>query len=562
MRLYRILFTWEFLERYLSFFKRSASVSYQAFWEVTIECYLIQGCASLDDLQTLINYRKYFQDAVVCYIILMKIDWSNMCCACDGKNGRVVDGTQVGYKSLSSLLVENWRVPPAGSSVKAQTPPGVLSFFSGAPPRQIELLEKFIRVYQRRDKKNNKRFINAKAGLELDEFQELLHSVQNSQHARVQLINCLLHFEPEVRTVQAKKGNSTHQFHHPNQIVKNLLTALVSGYPVQSLVPASSLRIRRELLGESSWTGDKLDSTMTELRAVAPIIYEFMFCCNSKDIQGVKSLLSELCNMTCSAFAASVPGFGVGSDAPQADSNDNYNTLLPGEANLNNTLLPGEANLNNTLLPGEANFNNTSGYTGALPAFFAGEEDYFATGHFYPNLPVKRFVPQYEKDKAAKSRTACNKFIRCAGKSTPGLFLCFCKKHGKLIGFHAMKYSESVRTVHNLLYSRFTRAPSIIIYDNCCNLHMYALAREPDFYNNTLFVIDRLHENSHGTCSPAYSCDRYVQLRDTNTQIAEQKNSLYVQKRAQLYAMGHFMFLFHLRYYTWACAGHSRIKVT
>jgi hypothetical protein len=175
------------------------------------------------------------------------------------------------------------------------------------------------------------------------------------------------------------------------------------------------------------------------------------------------------------------------------------------------------------------------------------------------NTPTIDRVPLYEKDKYLKSRTACNKFIRGAGKATPGLFLVFCKEHGKLIGFHAMKYSESERTVHNLLFSRFPEAPEIIIYDNCCNLHGYVLSRQAAYYKDTLFVIDRLHENSHGSYSPAYSSDKYIELRHTNTQIAEQKNSLYVQKRAQLYAMGHFMFLFHLRYYTWACARRSRI---
>jgi hypothetical protein len=94
-----------------------------------------------------------------------------------------------------------------------------------------------------------------------------------------------------------------------------------------------------------------------------------------------------------------------------------------------------------------------------------------------------------------------------------------------LIGFHAMKYSESDRTVHNLIYSRFPVAPGIIIYDNCCNLHLFALAREPLYYKDTLFDLDRLHENSHGCCSPAYSPDEHIQLRNANTQIAEQKKT-------------------------------------
>ena len=91
----------------------------------------------------------------------------------------------------------------------------------------------------------------------------------------------------------------------------------------------------------------------------------------------------------------------------------------------------------------------------------------------------------------------------------------------------------------------------------CCGQHLFGLAREPDFYRNMLCVLDRLHQSAHGACSPAYLPDLYLQLRRRNTQVCEQKNSLYVQKRAHFYAMSHFMFLFHLRYYTWARAQRS-----
>jgi hypothetical protein len=64
----------------------------------------------LDDLHSAMNVRKQFQDVVVFYIVLMGIDWNSMACDCKGKRGVVVDGTQVAYKSLSSLLSQNWRV--------------------------------------------------------------------------------------------------------------------------------------------------------------------------------------------------------------------------------------------------------------------------------------------------------------------------------------------------------------------------------------------------------------------------------------------------------------------
>ena len=105
--------------------------------------------------------------------------------------------------------------------------------------------------------------------------------------------------------------------------------------------------------------------------------------------------------------------------------------------------------------------------------------------------------------------------------------------------------------MHNLLYSRCVRAPKLIVYDNACNCHLFMMYREPFFYRDSRFCLDRLHENCHGSCSPTYAPDTQINLRNKNSQMAEQKNSTFVPKRAQFYAMGHFMFLFHLRYYIW-----------
>ena len=41
--------------------------------------------------------------------------------------------------------------------------------------------------------------------------------------------------------------------------------------------------------------------------------------------------------------------------------------------------------------------------------------------------------------------------------------------------------------------------PGMVVYDNACNFHRYALRRAPRFFANTLFRIDRLHIfNHHG----------------------------------------------------------------
>jgi hypothetical protein len=46
---------------------------------------------------------------------------------------------------------------------------------------------------------------------------------------------------------------------------------------------------------------------------------------------------------------------------------------------------------------------------------------------------------------------------------------------------------------HGLIVS----APSLIIYDNCCNFHNYCLGRDALFFENSRFVVDRLHWKNH-----------------------------------------------------------------
>ena len=45
--------------------------------------------------------------------------------------------------------------------------------------------------------------------------------------------------------------------------------------------------------------------------------------------------------------------------------------------------------------------------------------------------------------------------------------------------------------------STFFSAPKVIIYDNACSLHQYCLNRDPEFFKNTEFYIDRLHWDNH-----------------------------------------------------------------
>ena len=48
----------------------------------------------------------------------------------------------------------------------------------------------------------------------------------------------------------------------------------------------------------------------------------------------------------------------------------------------------------------------------------------------------------------------------------------------------------------------FVSAPDVAIYDNECNLHAYALNREPAFFKNTWFLVDRFHWKNHSGKRP------------------------------------------------------------
>lgn len=40
-------------------------------------------------------------------------------------------------------------------------------------------------------------------------------------------------------------------------------------------------------------------------------------------------------------------------------------------------------------------------------------------------------------------------------------------------------------------------APKLIIYDNACNLQEYCLNRDPGFFANTKFCVDKFHWYNH-----------------------------------------------------------------
>ncbi len=170
----------------------------------------------------------------------------------------------------------------------------------------------------------------------------------------------------------------------------------------------------------------------------------------------------------------------------------------------------------------------------------------------FPNLPPQRSLPQYAADRRSDLQSTCNKSATRHYTLTPAIFTLFCQ-HGVCVGFQALTSQESPRHPFEIFYQRFDSPPRIIIYDNCCRLHMYALSREPNHFRNTMFLIDRMHyRKGHSACTAGYCMESYKAnkaIRMINSQVNEQANAGVQRLKAQLSYMTPDNFMFHLKLY-------------
>ena len=162
------------------------------------------------------------------------------------------------------------------------------------------------------------------------------------------------------------------------------------------------------------------------------------------------------------------------------------------------------------------------------------EQNWEITGSCY-GRSMKRMRPFYEgRDGSRKEKNTddqiCQKFYETYKKEklTGGLMALWCP-HLVCLGFHKMPKSEGRDDVFSAIYSYFEIAPSVIIYDFACQLAPYCMAREPEFFKNTLFVIDEMHANGHSSCSQACFLSNYMQtcpdLQPVYSSAAECSNS-------------------------------------
>lgn len=176
---------------------------------------------------------------------------------------------------------------------------------------------------------------------------------------------------------------------------------------------------------------------------------------------------------------------------------------------------------------------------------------------FFPNHPIVRKTRVYDVKDDGTTPT-CTKKVLKHHTFTPGVFTVFCP-HGIAIGFEAMREFESARIPFDIFYTRFTSAPGTIIYDNACNASRYCLRREPLYFALVCWLIDRLHQLNHVGCHSGYNMNAHpkkkkilgglIELKDINSQAAEQRHAKMKLIETQTSFMSEEMFLQYVKFF-------------
>jgi hypothetical protein len=152
-------------------------------------------------------------------------------------------------------------------------------------------------------------------------------------------------------------------------------------------------------------------------------------------------------------------------------------------------------------------------------------------------MPQIRHRPKYpglrhdvRGEVGGKRGAKCSKFYSQYGEQrlTGGIMCSWCT-HSICYGFHCIPRGEGRNDVFSAIVTRWEKAPKRVVYDFACALGPYCMTREPAFFADTLFLIDRFHAKGHTKCSPAAFLSNYSdvdpRLETINSSAAECGNS-------------------------------------
>jgi hypothetical protein len=467
-----------------------------------------------DLLSHALRRRKDFMYACIDFVILQQISFETMYCACEVKDKVVGDANPVCLPSVKTKPEHPWRkgegaVPPLGLRR-----PKSMMFLAGCQNSNFWVLA---RKYVQKPEFDRKKKKTTSIGslTEHTEFPmfELLAKLglkdaeATTVDARIKTLAPLL--RSEYRTTEAGRVR-------PVSAVRAILHSLVAPYPVARVLLYSSWKafgLIRDSVGKEPPPVEEVVALQFE----APLIYDFI------------DLVSDSCERTISADLGDILAL-IEDRAKGAFKKDGE---LPGEEK---DELPDEE-----MEDGE----NPSRWTGR----YGHKRELFYTGHGGTQsvLTSRAPTPTYEQDKNSSGAAVCNKALRQPGVHGAGMFKIHCLKCGKLICFQLMKWHESPRTFHEILWLRWGIAPTDIVYDNACNFYKFVLLRNPWFYKLSRFTIDWLHVVGHILCSLAFHPQYNPHIRGDNTQLCEQGNAKDDIATSHLYTFSQTGFLWHYR---------------
>ncbi|KAI0638143.1 hypothetical protein C8Q77DRAFT_412950 [Trametes polyzona] len=167
------------------------------------------------------------------------------------------------------------------------------------------------------------------------------------------------------------------------------------------------------------------------------------------------------------------------------------------------------------------------------PVELRAEEDWRKTGTCYglPAVRARRLYTRlrYDNDPTdvdPEEMGDCKKFFKAypRNKLAGGILVLWCT-HSICLGFHTIPISEGRNDVFSAIYTRFVKAPEIIVYDFACQLAPYSLVREARYFRQTRFLIDEFHARDHTKCGQACFASNSMQyderVRSVNTSAAE-----------------------------------------
>ncbi len=178
--------------------------------------------------------------------------------------------------------------------------------------------------------------------------------------------------------------------------------------------------------------------------------------------------------------------------------------------------------------------------------------DFTTSGQWY-GTTMKRVRPDYKTDEINKGKkdkedTVCTKdFAKFVGLNG-GIFVAHCGLHPFNLGFHVIPICEGLNDFFSYMYCHFKHPPKTNSSDFNCGGSGYCMRREPEFFKDTVFIIDHAHHNGHTACSDAYSSFHFKKkgINDyklINSATSEQRNRVLgkIKLMAQYMNFGNFM---------------------